>query len=471
MRSLSFGGSLWVALLLAAGGWALVRSAQSERTASAPTEDERDYLAAAANLARHGVLSSAPPGSAAPIPDAYREPGYPALLALTWRLAGVSPPVSASEIEGAWRRRDLAQSVWALHRLLWAATAATTGLAVARLGGGTAGALAFALVASSPALGASAALVAAENLAAPLWVAASGALAIASRRGTRAVLLAAALVGIVPLVRASGWIALPAGALLFAMSGRLPPGERARRALLFLAVGVLPTLVWSVRNARQTGYLILTDRGGQVLATRAELDAQVVREGLLPALVAWTPSYAVREWAGARLPTASFDRYAWSGEGNFFTRNLRAWRAARAGSGDPLGVDRQFGRAALKSFVARPGAHLEATVAVAWRGLFAERSPAWTKPLDGELAFVVGLLLAAATIGILGSALARRDAEWTAFLLPSCALFALHALATEFLPRFALPALPIAWAAFAVALAGSEGIGLLRRRPSPTPSR
>jgi hypothetical protein len=44
--------------------------------------DIRDYVAYAWNLLHHGVFSLAPPASEAPAPDAYRGPGYPALLAL-----------------------------------------------------------------------------------------------------------------------------------------------------------------------------------------------------------------------------------------------------------------------------------------------------------------------------------------------------------------------------------------------------
>lgn len=44
--------------------------------------DVREYVAYAWNLLQHGVFSSAPPGSQAPVADAFRSPGYPWLLAL-----------------------------------------------------------------------------------------------------------------------------------------------------------------------------------------------------------------------------------------------------------------------------------------------------------------------------------------------------------------------------------------------------
>ena len=50
-----------------------------------------------------------------------------------------------------------------------------------------------------------------------------------------------------------------------------------------------------------------------------------------------------------------------------------------------------------------------------------------------------------------GRALFRRDVLLAALLAAPAALFLFHALATEFLPRFAVPALPLAWAALVVA--------------------
>lgn len=48
--------------------------------------DIREYVHYAWNLYHHGVFSITPPQPAAPVPDAYRSPGYPGLLALCMRL-------------------------------------------------------------------------------------------------------------------------------------------------------------------------------------------------------------------------------------------------------------------------------------------------------------------------------------------------------------------------------------------------
>ena len=143
-----------------------------------------------------------------------------------------------------------------------------------------------------------------------------------------------------------------------------------------------------------------------MLYSRAELDRQIAREGLLPAVAAWTPVEAVRRAGASRWPEATFSRYEWRGEGNFFTRSLRRWHAERRPPADPIAADRRLGREAMGEFIASPMRHLVATVAV-------------------EIAVPV-------------------------------ALFLFHALLTEFLPRFAVPALPLAWGAVTLALCGAH---------------
>jgi 4-amino-4-deoxy-L-arabinose transferase-like glycosyltransferase len=60
--------------------------------------DVREYFAYAWNLVNHGVFSHAPPQAAIPLPDAYRSPGYPWLLALS--LAAFPQDLSATSIGG-----------------------------------------------------------------------------------------------------------------------------------------------------------------------------------------------------------------------------------------------------------------------------------------------------------------------------------------------------------------------------------
>ncbi|MEO8197147.1 MAG: hypothetical protein ABI689_10530 [Thermoanaerobaculia bacterium] len=420
------------------------------------TGDEVDYLRAASHLARHGVFSSAPLSAAAPSRDAYREPGYPAVLAVAWRLGGVAPPRAEAELRD-YRFEPPARIARLLGGLVLALTAAAAAAAVHAAGGGPAASVATAaLVLASPALRQAALSPGSEGLAAALvalfafaWIRA------VTRASAVLVVIAAVVAGLAPLVRGATLVLIPIGFGLLLLAPReLLIGRRLWRAAGFALLAAAPSVVWMTRNLEATGSFVLADRGGVVLDARAELDRQIAHEGLLPAVAAWTPIEAVRRAGERRWPGATYLRYEWQGGGNFFTRALRRWQAERRPPADPIAADRRLGREAMREFVSAPGRHLVATVAVAWRGLFAERSPEALLPLD--LTFVLALLLAGAILRVGWLALRGRDWALAAFFIGPAALFLFHALFTEFLPRFLVPALPLAWGAVCMALCGAH---------------
>jgi 4-amino-4-deoxy-L-arabinose transferase-like glycosyltransferase len=450
-------GGLLAALLLAAAATALgaLARAPDER---ALDDDGRDYLRAAVHLARTGTLSQAPLAAKQPRPDAYREPGFPAWVAAAWRAAGAPPPAGEAAFlapAGAPARR----AARAAQVLALALAALAAGWGARRLGAAPPLAAGVVLaVAASPALHETGARLASEPLAAALVTLTGAALAaaVAAPEGRWPLVVAALAAGLGALVRAAGIVLVPGGALVLALlPAAAAPGARARRALLYLLLAAAPALAWAARNRAVTGHFVLADRGGAVLAVRAELDRQLAREGLPVALLAWTPLDAAHELGARHYPASELGRYRWRSGGNYATLALGRWRRERAAAPDPLAVDGRLARDALAGFAARPLDHLRATVAVAWRGLFAERGPAWTLPLDRPLAGALGLALAAGNLLLL----VRRGREprvW-ALLAPALALFAFHALATEFLPRFGVPGLPLAWAGALLGYAGAGG--------------
>ena len=416
------------------------------------TGDEQDYLRAAVHLARSGVHSHAPTAIDSPPPDAYREPGYPFLLAAAWRGLGVAPPASAAPPPA--HGSPQGRAIGGLGGLLLAVSALAAALAAAGAGADRGGGmLAAALVLASPALRQAALAPGSEALAAALVALAGfGLVRGTSQPSFAGSALTGLAVGLAVLTRGASVVLVPTGALVLALLPRR--GELRRRLLhaaLFALLALAPPAAWGVRNLRVTGHFVLADRGGQVMWTRAELDRQLARESALSALCAWTPVDSVRRAGERWWPQASWHRYEWRGEGNFFTRSLRAWHAARRPPADPLAADRQLGRHALGEFAAHPLSHLAASLAVGWRGLFAERSPVALVPID--LALPLALLLAGAVVRV--AWIARRDRRPAALALLAvpAALFLFHALLTEFLPRFGAPALPLVWAAVALAVA------------------
>jgi len=442
----------WVAVALVAAG--LLGSglgAASAFRARRLFEDERHYLRAAAHLTRSRTLSFSPLPSASPAPGAFREPGYPALLALTWAASGSSAPAHEADLDDFFAdgRRWRASRALQLE-LLWLAAAAS-GLAARRLAGTTAGALAFALVAASPALTTSTAAVMSEPLAAAACAAVGLLCVRALDASPGAALAATGMVGLAPLVRSEAIVLLPVALAFYALARR-PRPSRGRVALAVLLVA-LPATLWSLRNATCCGRFVVADRGGFALSLRARLDADVARWGVLPAMLAWTPLDAARRAASRRAPEATFADQRPSGPGNFLTRAIRDWQAERRRPGaDPLALDRELGREGLTAFLRHPGAHAATALAVGWRGLFAERSPGWARPFD--LAFALGLALWGATAGLAVRAGRRGDLRALAWVAPALVLFAFHVAATEFLPRYAAPLLPIGWTAVAILVAG-----------------
>jgi 4-amino-4-deoxy-L-arabinose transferase-like glycosyltransferase len=424
--------------------------------------DERDYLREAVHVARDGVFSDAPVAETATRGGAYREPAYAWLLAVSWRLAGATIPVD----EEGWAQGAepaAARVAQRLGALLLAAAAAAAALAARGAGASSATAAAGALaVLLSPALRAASEAPGSEVLTATL-IAAAVAFWIAALRSASILPLLAAggLAGLAPLARGAAFVLLPVGAAILLLGPTdVPARVRRRRALVFALLAALPATVWCARNRAVTGHFALAERGGQVLWTRAELDLQLGQEGLLPALLEWTPLESARALGRSLAPDSRLDAYRWRGPGNFFTRSIRRWHAEREADGDPFVAEARLTAAALGVFARHPWDHLRATVAVAWRGLFAERSPAWLEPVD--LTFALGLLLAAVFAWRLLAALRSRRPVELALVATPLAFFLFHALATEFLPRFGLPLLPLVW----VVAVGAFSSSAARGRPA-----
>jgi 4-amino-4-deoxy-L-arabinose transferase-like glycosyltransferase len=291
----------------------------------------------------------------------------------------------------------------------------------------------------------------AENLAAAhLGLAAFCLLALA-RREPGARLATAIVVGLLPLSRAEGALLLPLALLVDALASRGLPKPLRLRAGALLAFGLAaPSALWVTRNARHLGHPVLADRSGLALSVRAALDADVERFGFRSALLAWTPLEVERREDRRSSPEPTWLEYRPLGGDNYYFRTLRRWQEERRRDRDSLAVDALFRRTALERFVTHPWDHLRGAAAVAWRGAFAERSPGWAVPFD--LTFALGLALATALAFVTATAVAQRALPVVAFLAPAWILFAFHVAATELLPRYAVPLLPLAWAALALSL-------------------
>lgn len=448
--------------VLFAAGWVAVADGKK----SAFTDDEREYVQAAINLSRHGVFSHASEPEP-PVADAYREPLYPAFVAAVWLATGVSVPerpegllTGESAGSGAVRRVRMAQ------RLLLLLVAAAVARAATLLGARpAAAALGAAATIGSPVLRSAVDALGTEALAAMLVTASAVGFAEARRRLSPGwILVAGILMGATSICRGAFLLLAPVGFLLMLWTSR--DAAKPQRLItwgLLVGAALAPPLAWLARNEAVTGHAVLSDRGGLAAYVRTELGVDVRADGLRRAALAWTPA----EWA-ERLSRAGsspplVDSWHWAGGAerpNYFVRSLRERRRLLTSTGDPLAADRQMLRAALRRILADPGEYLVATTAVAWRSGFVERSPGWGRPFD--LAFFLGLALAAGLLVTARRVVRTRDGAAAALLLPVVYCFVFHVLATEGLPRYQQPVLPLLWAATAAAV-------LPRRPPAPSP--
>lgn len=434
-----------------------------------PAGDEAQYLHAALNLVRFGVLSHQPTADGPPKPTAYREPGYPTFLALGFWLTGRDVPAGLPTLDREamthLRPLKVLQVPLALVAALGAGVAAwqLTGRRIAAW-------CAAGAVALSPTVGSQADRFESEILAAALAAWLAVALLAASRRpGVARGAGAGALLAALVLTRAVFLYLLPALLVLFGVAAWREAAAR-RRLLATTAALALVTLVpvgtWALRNRAAVGRAILVEtRGDLVLAIRAEFDRALDRRELAAAFLYWTPSVTAGELARAWLPDARLARLEWRRSDHYFVRALNEWHARSAELGSVHAAAR-IRQEALRQMLGEPTRHLAATVPLAWRGLFIETNPQWLRALNPALP--LNLLLAAALAWLALRAIRGADWPLLGYLAPALFLFAFHALWTENLPRFNAPALPILWTALVVAV--TRAVRDRSRRPDKGPA-
>ncbi len=201
--------------------------------------DAAEYVAYAANLVRHGVYSKAQ-DTQAPLPDAYRSPGYPLFLVLCHALGG---------------ERGLLPLLYQAQALLGVLSILLTYILGRFFLGRVPALLAALLVAASPHLVSMTGYILTETLFAfcllLALVCSCAALGRPSPRSAFFCCLAGLAWGLCYLVNETALPFWPGLLLLAWLGGRLLPTQalRPRILALGLAVFLLFPLGWSIRNA------------------------------------------------------------------------------------------------------------------------------------------------------------------------------------------------------------------------------
>ncbi len=455
--------ALIIAVLL--GGFAALASV---RLPNYPNDhDATHYLCMAHNLVHHGVVSTQRTLTPQPWIDAWRSPGYPALLA-----AGVIlvPGLYDIPLPAFLRAELLPLKKWQIGWLLL--VAASAGVFAWRLTGSPwPGYVAGAIIAYSPALMLFLNRFYSEFGAAVIlfffslsfywlvrrprwWLFVLAGLLLAGGALTRAVLMYFWPLAVILLA-------------LLAWRGALPWRRVAAGLVLFSLAFALPVGAWMARNHHYFGRWILTFRGGHVLDIRANHAVMTPKEHLA-AFVYYTPWAYINPLAqespapgdfydppryqklmgldlyaltlGRVLSPEDFNRLRVQNRGDTFEMlGQHNWSRHTKWLGHYTVGDLHSQKAAVRKILANPWGHALASLPLAWRGLFCDT---WWIALPGF----------AALFFLTGSSLRRRDWPLLAFILPSLYVYVFHSLITVNAHRFNSPLMPVLAVCLAVCL-------------------
>jgi len=294
----------------------------------APRNDDRDYVAHAAAIARSGVFprpqawirragcpaipgfpgapcvaaDHAPGAELVARPTAYRPPAYPYVL------AGV-------QIVGGWLGLGAVSAARLFQALLGALLAGLVGLLGARIWGRRVGLIALTLAAVDlPLILVSGTLIS-ETLFVVL-VLGSLCAALVHRSGAggrRWLVLAGALAGLAALTRTNGLVLLLPVVLLAWPAGGEAGGARPRRRLasaaVVLACALLVVAPWTVRNAVLLGHFVpvSTETGGTLVGTYNPTSRAERRPPANWLVLGAIPRYSVLNAEQRALPEVAVD--------------------------------------------------------------------------------------------------------------------------------------------------------------------
>lgn len=427
-----------------------------------------EHVVMAWNLWRHGVVSRLAADGGPPKPTWKREPLYPALLAGILALRADPDRHALACLESADPScRALIRDLKRLNVLLLMGLALASFFAAREvLGSGPTAWLAFGLTVANGTFWGLLDDFRTELAAALALLVASVCLHRIARGSRRAgdVLGAGVAFGALMLVKA---IFFYVGTAVYGLAVWmwLRPDRRRAAGRLGAALLVAYALAgsWMARNAYHGGgFRIAEDRA--VLAIRAEYDTMSWREWSAAWLYysrAFPPSRWLLERAFAPSDWARLERENPDG---FYRRAKRNVGAAAKRLGYPaLPKPARLQAAAREVILDHLPMHVALTGPLAVQACFGyERYFGWwpvRKLLEATAFLLMPALLAASAVLLL-----RRDPARLAFYLPSAACFALHAVATHSIPRYAWPLIPVG----TIALCALPGI--LHRAGGRVPS-
>lgn len=438
-------------------------------------DDGWQNLTYAYNLARYGVFSLSMEDNPNIQPDYYREPVYPALIALGLTLFGDLDNVDYQcyiEGRGCGFQRVTAKRVdaFVLLALAWTVAVVAFRLTNRWLAAYLSVGLLFSanyflldsLFSEVPA---------ALFLLLHAWLLYE---AFRTRAEQRRALLFAALssiaLGLLILTKAIFlyWLmTLGAGLLFyFAIRGRRQTSF-VKIAILLLVPAVMMVNLWMVRNFNHFGKYTLTSRSGGVLAVRAEYSYMTAEE-YLASFVQFAPD-VIKPILLNLVDMTPYYRLDRNLEGSYYQRTTRATNESQVialarqqyGLSIPIN-DRSeddfalaslseedevaLSSAAVRTILNRLDKHLLLIPVFAYRGAFVLMGQWPFNPVPEALFTVlriIALFFVPTMFWSVASALRNRSYARALFFAPALFSYAFHAAATHYIPRYSAPLVPI----------------------------
>ena len=422
---------------------------QRDISDNVPFADEVEYVAMAYNLFHRGTLSREQNAKAPATPTAYREPGYPILLA---GIMAVDGRLSAITIDCLVHRDTACARSYASAKQINVAMLVLTGLVVWLV--------AWRLT-SRPWIGHTALLLCIANLELheyatylvsdflALLLIAIGSLALyfaGTRIDAKWGLATGALLGLLVLTKAAFILLAPAVIAVFTICAIRAEAEQRRgliRLALMFAVGHSVVVgTWTVRNWIELDTPMITQRGGHVLAHRVELNTMTAAEYGV-AFLWWTRGFG-DNLARKLVDVEDYTRFELRDPNGFYNAAQTNWIALvareRARGADQYAAEAAAGRDTRNAIVDHWFKNLLVTFPVGYRGLYIDEFVVLTFPSLLLLVFWRR----------------KRVPGFLWFALPGVYGLAFHAGLTLHLPRHAIPLLPT------MAVAGAIGVSWIR---------
>lgn len=416
-------------------------------------DDAVHYFAMASNLYSYGVLSKDLSGKSRK-PTAYREPGYPAFLAsgmsfLYKRNELVIPQVLNSHEYAIQCKIDKLKY---LNIFIFIFIALTSFAAVYFLTQNYVFSLLILFIISkSQALQANVNVFLTENFTALLILLTSLSLTftIAKKGATRYFFIFGIMLSLLTLSKAI-FLYFPLFVLPFLIYHLIRlklPGRKVLKNITVCVIGfLLFTLPWLLRNYYHFNRFFLTQRGGAVLAGRAEYNNMTHRE-YLASFLYWTPNNMAKKMLHALFTKADYENLDRDNLSGYRHRAIRRQLFLRKLFDDFVLADKVLLQEARDKILQHPLKHFAVTIPFAYRGIFvAQRFYIFNDYylIKGTYLCII-LFLCLFTVTI--ASLAEKNFILFSFFLPTLFSFLFVSFFTHNIPRYNEPLIPVLWVA------------------------